>query len=306
MKPAPFTYHRPGSVAEALEVLAEVGAEGKVLAGGQSLVPMLSMRLASPAHLVDVNALPGLAEVTLTGDAVRVGALVRHAALERHPGAAEALPLIGQGLRHVAHGTIRNRGTTVGSIAHADPSAEMPAVLALVGGSVRAVSVRGERDVPVGELFAGPLETTLEPDELLVSADFPLLGDRTGTAVVEVARRHGDYAVCGVAAAVSVDGDGAVTAARAAYVTAGEPGTVLDLGEPATGRRAGDAEAAWADAGELAAARAEVDGDIHASADYRRQLVRVLTRRALQQATAEATARTAGSTGTAATQEGRR
>ena len=144
MKPAPFDYHAPTSIAEAVAVLGEVGAEGKVLAGGQSLLPILSMRLASPAHLVDINRISELAFVRVENGGVRVGALARHAELERHGGARAAVPLIGQGLRLVAHPVIRNRGTTVGSIAHADPAGEMTAVLALLDGTVELAS--GRRD----------------------------------------------------------------------------------------------------------------------------------------------------------------
>jgi carbon-monoxide dehydrogenase medium subunit len=282
MKPAPFTYHRPTDLAEALDVLGRVGGDGKVLAGGQSLLPLLSMRLAAPGHLVDVNAVPGLDGVDVTSDAVRVGALVRHAALERHAAAAEALPLLRQALRHVAHPTIRNRGTSVGSIVHADPSGEMPAVLTMLGGRLVAASTRGSREVAAAELFAGPLETTLAPDELVVAAVFPRLPQRTGTAVVEVARRHGDYAVCGVVAAVGLDGEGRVASARASYVTAGELGAVVDLTDAVSGEPARAAD--WAAAGRAAAERVATEADIHASAAYRRQLVRVLTARALEQA----------------------
>jgi carbon-monoxide dehydrogenase medium subunit len=287
MKPSRFTYHRPRELPEALDLLSRVGGDGKVLAGGQSLVPMLSMRLVAPAHLVDINALPGLDGIEARPDGVRVGALVRHAALERHDGAAGTVPLLRQALRHVAHPTIRNRGTSVGSIAHADPSAELPAVLTLLGGRVVAASVRGEREVVAADLFAGPLETTVERDELVVAAVFPALPPRTGTAVVEVARRHGDYAVCGVVAAVTLDGDGAVVSARACYVTAGELGTVVDLSGAVRGAAAGD-EAAWQAAAAAAHDLVAVDTDIHASARYRGHLVTVLTRRALLRAADDA------------------
>lgn len=285
MKPSPFTYHRPRSVAEALEVLAEVGADGKVLAGGQSLLPLLSMRLAAPAHVVDVNAVPGLDRIETTDGGVRVGALVRHTAIERDDAAAQVAPLLRQAVRYVAHPTIRNRGTGVGSIVHADPSGELPAALALLGGHVVAASVRGEREVAASELFVGPLETTLAADELVLAAVFPASPGRTGTAVVEVARRNGDYAVCGVLAAVELDDDGVVTTAQATYVTAGELGTVVDLGEPARGVRPGrDAGQAWTAVGDLARDTVAVEADIHAGAAYRAHLVGVLTARALRQA----------------------
>lgn len=289
MKPPPFTYHRPRELPEALDLLSRVGGEGKVLAGGQSLLPMLSMRLAAPRNLVDINALPGLDSVDVGPDGVRVGALVRHAALERHDAAAAAVPVLRQALRHVAHATIRNRGTSVGSIVHADPSAELPAVLTLLGGRVVAASIRGEREVAASDLFAGPLETTLAPDELVVAAVVPRLPARTGTAVVEVARRHGDYALCGVVAAVTLDDDGAVVAARATYVSAGELGAVVDLSEAVGGAHAADREAAWRAAAEAARERVAVDADIHATARYRQHLVAVLTARALGQAAGAAT-----------------
>ena len=281
MKPAPFEYHRPADLAQALSLLAELGAQAKVLAGGQSLLPLLSMRLASPAHLVDVNALPGLGEVSVDGGTVRFGALVRHSDLERDDAVFAAQPLLRQGLRNVAHPTIRNRGTTVGSICHADPAAEMPAVLALLDGEVVARSAAGERTVPASELFVGPLESSLRPDELAVAAQVPVAPPGRRSAVVEVARRHGDYAVCGVAVTVDTDGD-QVTSARAAYVSMGSTPPVLDLTEAVGGRPVQDAD--WSAAAELAVSRLDPEPDIHATAEYRAHLARVLTVRAFLQA----------------------
>jgi carbon-monoxide dehydrogenase medium subunit len=286
MKPAPFAYHRPAELDEALALLAELGGEAKVLAGGQSLLPLLSMRLAAPAHLVDVNALPGLDDVTITPDVVRFGALVRHSDLERHDGAFSAQPLLRQALRNVAHPTIRNRGTTVGSICHADPAAEMPAVLSLLGGVVVARSSSGERRIPAMELFAGPLESTLRPDELAVAAEVPIAPAGRRTAVVEVARRHGDYAVCGVAVTVDVEGE-VVSSARAAYVSMGPTPPVLDLTDAVAGRAVTDVD--WSSVGDLAASQLEPEADIHATAAYRLQLARVLTARAFGQAVKGAT-----------------
>jgi carbon-monoxide dehydrogenase medium subunit len=174
MKPPPVSYHGPEMIDEAMEMLAEFGSEAKVLAGGQSLVPMLNMRLTSPARLIDVNGLTELAYVRTTADGVRVGALARHADLERDERAHAAIPLLRQAVRSVAHPTIRNRGTTVGSLVHADPSGEMTAVLALLGGSVTLTSkARGRREVPAAEFFVGPMESATEPDELAVEAWFP-------------------------------------------------------------------------------------------------------------------------------------
>ena len=285
MKPAPFTYHRPVELSAAVQLLAELRGRGepaKVLAGGQSLVPLLSMRLVSPAHVVDIGALPGLDDVAVSSARVRVGALVRHRGLERHDRAAAALPLLREALRLVAHPTIRNRGTVVGSLCHADPSAELPAVLTLLGGSVTARSVRGERTIAAQQLFVGPLETSLAEDELAVSADFPVPPAGAGTSVVEVARRHGDYAVCGVVAAVALDGEGRVATARTTYVSAGEPGALVDLGAPVAGATPGDAD--WAAAAELARTTVVTEADLHATAAYRCRLVEVLTERALRAA----------------------
>ena len=203
MKPPAFTYHRPRSLDEALDTLASLGAEGKVLAGGQSLVPLMSMRLAAPAHLVDVNHVPGLDTVEVDGDAVRVGALARHSRVEHDRAAHAAAPLLRQALRHVAHPTIRNRGTTVGSIVHADPAAEMSAVLRLLDGSVTLRSAEGTREVAAAAFFAGPMESALRPGELAVAATFRRPPAASGSAFVEVARRQGDYAMCGVGAVVS-------------------------------------------------------------------------------------------------------
>jgi carbon-monoxide dehydrogenase medium subunit len=301
MKPAPFTYHRPREVPEAVSVLhrlLESGGHAKVLAGGQSLLPVMSMRLASPDHIVDINAIAGLDEITVTPDAVRIGALVRHRALERHDGAAAALPLLRETLRHVAHPTIRNRGTTVGSLCHADPSSEMPVVLAALGGHVVAASVRGERQVAAADLFVGPLETSLAEDELAVAAVFPTLPAGTGAAMVEVARRHGDYAMCGVVATVSLDDEGRVGRVRAGYLSAGDSPQPLDLSAPVAGSALRDAD--WAAVGELARGLVPTEPDIHASAEYRSQLVAVLTERAVRRAASRTGTRTTTQEGHAA------
>jgi carbon-monoxide dehydrogenase medium subunit len=288
MKPSPFAWSAPSSLDEALAELARVGADGKVLAGGQSLLPILNMRLAAPEHLVDINRLSELAYVRASDGAVRVGALARHAAVERDPAAYEVQPLLRQALRLVAHPVIRNRGTTVGSIAHADPSGEMTAVLALTEGTVQVARAGsdGARDVSAADFFAGPLESSLVPGELAVSATFPAFAPGSGSTFVEVARRHGDYAVCGLAAVVTVT-DGVVTSARAAYVSVAPTPLLLDLTDAVAGAEPGGAD--WSAAGELAWSQADPEPDIHASADYRRHLVRILTARALAEAAGRAT-----------------
>ena len=286
MKPPAFTYHRPASVADALAVLAETGPDGKVLAGGQSLVPVLNMRLAAPGHLVDINRLGELAHVTVDAGVVRVGALARHAAVERDAAAFATLPLLRQATGHVAHPAIRNRGTTVGSLVHADPAAELPAVLSLLSGSVTLASASGRRTVPAGEFFVGPLESALRPGELAVEALFPVPPKGSGTAWLEVSRRRGDFAVCGVGVLVTLSADRRVAAARAAYVSVGPTPLTVDLAEAVAGLPADRAD--WAAAGALAAARVRPEDDIHATAAYRRHLVAVLTARAGKAAVANA------------------
>ncbi len=261
VKPAPFEYVRPASLDDAVAGLAgDPGA--KVLAGGQSLVPLLSMRLASPSRLVDINGLPDLDGIEAGPDGVRIGALARHADVLASGDVRRVQPLVSLALANVAHATIRNRGTTVGSIVHADAAAEMPMVLRLLGGSVDVAGPGGRRTIAADDLYVGPMESSLHHDEIAVSAWFPALGERAGVAFEEVARRHGDYALCGVAALV--DGD----SVRAGYLSVCDVPTVVDL-----------TDLAEADLGETALARLDPGDDIHASADYRAQLVRVLTAR---------------------------
>jgi carbon-monoxide dehydrogenase medium subunit len=278
VKPPTFAYHRPASVAEAVATLRE--SEGaKVLAGGQSLVPLLNMRLAAPPALVDINRLTDeLAFVEATPGSVRIGALTRHAQTDASEVAYAALPLLRQATRHVAHQTIRNRGTTVGSLVHADPAGEMPAVLLLCDGEMELASADGRRTVAAGEFFVGPLESALRPGELAVAATFRVPPGRTGTAWVEVSRRAGDYAMCGVGMVVTLSSDDTIEGARGGYISVAPTPVVVDLTDAVGG--AAPATANWDAAGTLAASRLHPEEDIHASADYRRELVRVLTARA--------------------------
>ena len=197
MKPPPLQHHAPSSLGDALVLLARLD-DAKVLAGGQSLVPLLNFRLARPAHLVDVNRLDGLAAVYERDGGVAVGATVRQAEAERHPLLRERCPLVPLALRHVAHHVVRNRGTVCGSLAHADPAAELPAALLALGGHVVVRSVRGERRIEAGDLFVGAFETALAPDELVAEAWVPA-HRAEDVALVEESRRHGDFAMAGVA-----------------------------------------------------------------------------------------------------------
>lgn len=282
MKPAPFDYVRPATLEDAVAALAaDPGA--KVLAGGQSLVPLLSMRLAAPSTLVDLNRVPGLDTLEADASGVRVGALVRHAAVLASADVRRVQPLVAMALEHVAHPTIRNRGTTVGSIVHADAAGEMPVVLALLGGSVDVVGSAGRRTIAAADLVLGPLETSLAHDEIAVSASFPALAPGAGVAFDEVARRHGDYAMCGAAAIVSTGPDGAEETVRVGYLSVNDVPTVVDLsGVPDD------------DLGEAALAGLDPVADVHASAAYRAQLVRVVTRRVVTAARTHAHDRTRG------------
>ena len=266
MKPAPFTYCRPRSLTEAVAALAgDPGA--KVLAGGQSLVPLLSMRLAAPSMLVDINGLPDLDGITADESGVTFGALARHADVLASPDVRRVQPLVSMALSHVAHATIRNRGTTVGSLVHADAAAEMPVVLALLDGSLEVEGPGGRRTIPAGELYVGPLESSVHHDEIAVSAFFPALAAGAGVAFDEIARRHGDYALVGAAALV--DGD----SVRVGYLSVADVPTVVDLSGVPDDRL-----------GDVALEQLEPGDDIHATADYRAQLVRVLTARVVRSA----------------------
>jgi carbon-monoxide dehydrogenase medium subunit len=287
VKPPPFAYRAPVTVDEALAALAAAGPDGKVLAGGQSLIPLLNMRLAAPAVIVDINRIDGLDTVAAEAAGVRIGALARHRRVELAADVARVQPLITQALGYVAHPVIRNRGTVVGSLAHADPAAELPVVLSVLGGSVATMSAGGSRTIPAAEFFAGPLESALRPGELAVSAFFPALPRRAGTAFAETARRHGDYGLAGVAAVVVLDDDLHVASARVGCLGVAATPYVLDLTD-VVGHRPPDS-CDWAAAAAHARHAVRPEADIHASADYRRHLVGVLTERAL--AAAATTAR---------------
>lgn len=286
MKPSAFAYHAPRSVDEAVATLAELGEDGKVLAGGQSLVPMMNLRLAAPVALVDLSHVDGLDRIEVTDDQVSVEARVTHERLRRDDAAAEALPLLRQALDWVAHPVIRNRGTSLGSIVHADPAGEMPAVLGLLAGEVELVSAAGTRTVTGADFLLGPLESDTRPGELARAVRFPTLPPRTGTAFTELARRHGDYAMVGVGTLVTLDVDLRVQAARAAFI--GVDGTPVQL--ELTELVADQPHDALSTAAAVAFVRDRLapDDDVHATGTYRRHLAGVLTDRALLTAAARA------------------
>ena len=283
MKPAPFDYVAPASLDEAVSALASGDGDAKVLAGGQSLIPMLALRLARPATLVDINLLPGLDGLREASGMLEIGALVRQRALERW--AASRSPLFAEVLRHVAHPPIRNRGTIVGNVVHADPASELPALLLCLEGVVVARGPRGERMIPADRFYRAPLTTALGADELATAVRFTLPPAGAGWGFAEVSRRHGDFALVGAVAVLTRAGDGTVARARLAFFGAG--GTPLrGLGGERVLEGRAPSAALLAEAARAAAATLSPDGDIHATAEYRRRVAATLAERTLTVASA--------------------
>ncbi|RTL66795.1 MAG: xanthine dehydrogenase family protein subunit M [Pseudonocardiaceae bacterium] len=280
MKPPPVRYARARDVREAVALLAEHGSDAKVLAGGQSLVPLMSFRLARPSILVDINRIGGLDRIEQDNGSLLVGAMARQRDVELSDVAAAAVPLLPQALRYVGHVTIRNRGTVGGSLAHADPAAELPAVVTALGGELMLEGPGGTRSVPAEDFFTGTFTTVTAPDEVLVGVRLPRLPERTGVAVEELARRHGDFALVGVVAAVHLDDDGTVDLVRLAASGVDSVPVRLHAAEAALSGARPTADV-------LEAAAATVDAnihptdDVHAPASYRRHVARLLVQRAL-------------------------
>lgn len=284
MKPAPFKYVAPESLDDALALLRRHGHDGKILAGGQSLVPLLNMRLARPAVVIDLNRVRAL-DYIKNGTDVRIGAMTRQRTAEVSPQVRQKLPLLAEALHYVGHPQIRNRGTVGGSIAHADPSAELPAVLAALDGKVVLQNGGGTRTVGADAFFLSYLTTALQPDELLVEVRIPA-HDHLGTAFLEVARRHGDYALVGVAAVVDWDGGRARDVRLTFTGVGGVPVRVTEAEAAATGRPLTDA--VLAEVSRIVSARLDPEADVHASAEYRKHVAGVLAERALRVAVARA------------------
>lgn len=287
MKPAPFHYVRATTREEALGLLGERPDEAKAIAGGQSLVPLMALRFAQPELLVDLNPIADLAYVREDGGGLAVGALARARDVERAPLVAERQPLLVEALGLVGHSQIRNRGTIGGSLAHADPSAELPTASVVLEADMVISHRRGERVVPAGEFFVSHFTSVLAPDELLTEIRYPAQPPRTGAAFLEVSRRHGDFALVAACATVTLDDDGRCTRARAALagvadrpvdVSACCGGLIGERPSPELARAAG-AESST----ELAPT-----SDIHASGAYRKRVAGVLVRRAVMQAAARA------------------
>ncbi len=285
MKPASFKYLSPGSLDEALEAMAQHGADAKLLAGGQSLIPAMNFRLMQPAVLVDLNSIGGLSYVRTEDDGeLRIGAMTRLGQLERDAFVAARVPLLCAALPHIAHAQIRNRGTVGGSLVHADPAAELPVVTLALDARYRVQNTAGTRWVDSSGFFNGFFDTDIEPDEIMVEIAVPPMVSRTGCGLIEVARRHGDYAMAGVAALVTLDESGVCQRARLVYLNLGDApvdaqvAAGLLIGEKQSDELF-DAVAARAADEEIMAM-----GNIHASIDYQQHLARVLTRRVLLQA----------------------
>jgi len=282
VKLPPFEYHLAGSVEEAVGLLSQWGDEAKVLAGGQSLVPLLAFRLARPAHLIDVNAIADLAYIT-DGNGLEIGATVRHRDAERSDTVVAEAPIVAAALAFVGHTAIRNRGTVGGSIAHSDPAAELPAVLIALGGEVVARSTRGVRTIPAESFIQGFLTTALEPDELLTAIRLPPWPASTGWGFNEFSRRNGDFAIVGVAALIGLGTDGRVSDARLVFSgVGGTPVRAVEAERAMIGET--PSTALWAAAGDQAGAGLDPPADLHGSSAYRRQLARVLATRSLHEA----------------------
>ena len=278
MKPAPFSYHRPESVDDALAMLANL-EDAKILAGGQSLMAMMNFRYLAPEHIIDINRIPELTEIREEGDGIRFGAMVRQRDVLDSPMVQARCPLLIEALENVGHIQTRNRGTVGGSLSHLDPSAEMPAVFSALDATLHVGSARGTRDIPIADWSLGYMMPNLEPDELLVGITAPCWPKDHGYAFLEMARRHGDFAMAGAGALMTLNSDG--TIARVAVALTGVdtgPVRLHDAEIALTGQL--PSEAVFAAAAKSAETVAGID-DVHASAAYRQRLAVVYARRAL-------------------------
>jgi CO/xanthine dehydrogenase FAD-binding subunit len=283
MKPAPFKYIEATSLEQALSIKAEHGDDAKFLAGGQSLMPAMNFRLAQPAILIDINAIEDLAGIRPAGEKTRVGPLTRYRALQRDVAFAQAFPLIGEALPHIAHPQIRNRGTIGGNLSHADPASELPAIAVALRAQLRVQSAKHERWIEASDFFVGALTTDLQPDEMLVEVELPVPKPRTGSCFMEIARRRGDFAVVGVAAIITLGERSECSEVRLSFCGVGEtpvdasPAADSLIGHPPT-------EDAIRDVAASIQIMIEPGGSVHATADYQRHVAEVLTERALQTA----------------------
>ena len=282
MKPAPFEYHAPNSVEEALFILHNSAGDAKILAGGQSLVPAMNFRVVQPSALIDLNRLPELAYIREDEECLRIGAMTRERHLELDGSIVKRTPLLHEAAPHIAHPQIRNRGTIGGSIVNADPAAELPVLMLALQARLKARSVSAERWIEAKDFFVGMFTTALEPDEILVEIEIPFMPQRTGWSFLEVAPRAGDYAMMGVAALVTLDETGKCKSARLVYLNAGDgPVDAKDAAQSLQGESLSDE---LMDSAATTASGQEINpfGNIHASVEYQRHLANVLTKKALK------------------------
>src|ERR1700761_976163 len=283
MKPARFDYIKPATLSKAIEVLVATDGEGKILAGGQSLLPLLNFRMVRPSVLVDINGLKDLSFIEARGDSVVIGALTRHREIEQSALIASKLPVMSAAMRHVAHLAIRNRGTIGGSLSHADPAAELPMLALFYGATIVSEGPSGRRRIPADEFFVDALTNCLEPDEIVVEIEFPVL-QHDGWAFEEVARRFGDFALASIAIAVRREQGGLADIRIGVMGVADTPLRLIAVEQELNGTKI---DGAMADRfSSLVTAAISPNGDLHASAAYRRHLLGALARRAMATALA--------------------
>ncbi|HLO14628.1 MAG TPA: xanthine dehydrogenase family protein subunit M [Anaerolineales bacterium] len=284
MKPAPFEYYVPDSIEQALDLLREHGDSAKLLAGGQSLVPAMNFRVVQPRVLIDLNRVEELRYIREEGPALQIGAMIRERELEFDSVISKKTPLLTEVMPHVAHPQIRNRGTLGGSLANADPAAELPVIMLALGARLKASNADGERWVEAQDFFAGIFTTDLASDEMLVEIELPSMQPRTGWSFMEVAPRAGDYALMGVAALVTLGENGKCKQAKLVYLNAGDG--PVDAKEAAKSLEGETLNDKLVESAATVASETEINpfGNIHASPDFQRHLARVLTRKTLTQA----------------------
>jgi CO/xanthine dehydrogenase FAD-binding subunit len=288
VKPAPFEYERPESLGEAVGLLAEHGEEAKLLAGGQSLVPLLALRLASPSVLIDLNGVRELDHLRLEGDRLAIGAMTRHRDVEEMAELRTRCPMLVEGVSLIGHVTIRNRGTVGGSLAHADPAAEWPSLVLALEGEIDATGPEGVRTIPAEEFFETYFTTALAPDEIVSEVRLRIPeSPRVGSCFLELARRHGDFALAGVGALLELDSSGSITDARVTLIGVRDRAVRSSGAESVLVGARPDAEV-FAEAAEAIDPEIEPVSDIHGTSEYRRHLAKVLVRRALALATERA------------------
>ena len=284
MKPAPFEYHVPDSIEQALDLMSQHADEAKILAGGQSLVSAMNFRVVQPSVVIDLNRVAELSYIHEEGDVIRVGAMARERHLEFDSSIAKRTPLLTEAMPHIAHPQIRNRGTIGGSIVHADPAAELPVLMLALSARLKAKNVSGERWMDAQDFFAGMFTTALAPDEILVEIELPFMPARTGWSFMEVAPRAGDYALMGVAALVTLEKNGKCKKAKLVYLNAGDgPVDAKEAAKILEGEKINDKLIESASA---MASGKEINpfGNVHTSPDFQRHLANVLTKKALKQA----------------------